>query len=411
MKFYFRFAWRNLWRNKRRTLIATSSIFFAVVMALIMRSMQFGSYEYMIKNTVSLYTGYLQLQGKEYWENRSFDESFEVHNSLLPLLQSQPHIALVNPRLETVALLSHHLETRVSPVVGIDPQQENRMTNLQSRIVKGTYLTDSSQGILMAEGLAERLQVTVGDSVIVFGQGYQGVTAAEQIVVEGIIQYPLPQLNNAMIFLALPKAQILFNAKNRLTSVAMMIDDAKKLYELQSALSHKIDSSLVIMNWEEMTPEIVQAIEMDNAGGILMLLILYVIIGFGVFGTVMMMTIERTREFGLLIALGMKREKLLIVSTIETIFVSMVGAIAGMIGAIPLIAYYHAHPIRLWGEAAEAMLAWGLEPLMPFSNDPMIFVAQTIVVFFLALVMSLYPLFFIRKLRPVSAMQGRGGVR
>lgn len=190
-----------------------------------------------------------------------------------------------------------------------------------------------------------------------------------------------------------------------------MIDDANSVSSVQSDLTKKLDHGLVVMNWEEMTPELVQAIEADNASGMLMLIILYVVIGFGVFGTVMMMTIERTREFGLLIALGMKRSKLLLISTIESIFVSMIGAIAGMIGAFPIIVYFHLNPIRLSGDLAKAMLAWGLEPIMPVMLDASIFVAQTIVVFIVALVTSFYPLLFLRKIKPVSAMQGRGGIK
>ena len=405
------FAWRNLWRNKRRTLLAASSIFFAVMLALFMRSMQLGSYDYMVDTSVSFYTGYLQIQGKGYWDDRSFDESFEPTDSLYAMLKQNSHVTTINPRLESVALISHGVETRIAPVTGISPASEQAMTGLAKRIVKGKYLTDSSQGIIISEGLAERLRADVGDSLIVFGQGYQGVTAADQLVIEGILHFPIPQLNNAMAFIALPKAQALFNTYDRVTSVVLMIDDANRMKQIQSEISTAIDSSLVVMNWEEMTPELVQAIEADSAGGVLMIAILYVVIGFGVFGTVMMMVIERTREFGLLIALGMKRGQLLLVTTLEALFISMIGAIAGMIGAFPIILYFYHNPVHVTGDMAQAYLAYGLEPIVPVSVEPSIFISQTLVVFIIALITSLYPLFFIRKIHPVSAIQGRGGTR
>ena len=404
-------AWRNLWRNKRRTLLAASSIFFAVMLALLMRSMQLGSYDYMVDTSVSFYTGYMQIQGKGYWNDRSFDESFQPSDSLYAMLKKNPHITTINPRLESIALISHGIETRIAPVTGIFPASEQAMTGLAKRIVKGSYLADSSRGIIISEGLAERLRADVGDSLVVFGQGYQGITAADQLVIEGILHFPIPQLNNAMTFIALPKAQQFFNTYKRVTSVVLMIDDANRMKQIQSEISGAIDSSLIVMNWEEMTPELVQAIEADSAGGVLMLAILYVVIGFGVFGTVMMMVIERTREFGLLIALGMKRGRLLLVTTLEALFVSMIGAIAGMIGAFPVIFYFYHHPVYLTGDMAKAYLAYGLEPIVPLSMEPSIFISQTLVVFLIALVTSLYPLFFIRKIHPVSAIQGRGGKR
>lgn len=411
MKYYLLFAWRNLWRNKRRTLLAAASIFFAVLLALIMRSMQLGQYDYMVDTSVSFYTGYLQVQGNGYWEDRSFDESFTPTDSLYAQLRRHPNITIINPRVESIALISLGLETRITPIIGIDPEMENNITGLKKRIIKGRYLTDSSQGIMISEGLADRLRARIGDTLIVFGQGYQGVTAADQLVVEGIILFPIPQLNNAMSFLSLSKAQELFNTTGRITSLVMMVDNANKVKSIQSEISASIDPQLVVMNWEQMSPELVQGIEADNASGVIMLGILYVVIGFGVFGTVMMMTIERTREFGLLIALGMTRKKLLIVTTIETLFVSFLGAILGMIGAFPIILYYSLYPIRLTGEYAQAYLSYGLEPIVPLLLEPSIFWSQTAAVFVLALFASLYPMFFIRKIQPVSAIQGRGGVR
>ncbi len=411
MKYYFLFAWRNLWRNKRRTLLATSSVLFAVFFATAFRSTQYGQHDYMIKSSVSMYTGYLQIQGQGYWDERSFDESFEQSESLSAMLLHNQHITTINPRIESVALVSHGLETRISPVTGIDPESEHAMSGLRKKIVSGTYLTNASQGIMISEGLAERLGVGVGDSVILFGQGYQGVTAAEQLPVEGILRFPIPKMNNASVYISLAKAQSLFNAYKRVTGIALMIDDEHNMPVVQSSLSTSIDKDLVVMSWEEMSPELVQMIQTDVASEIIIMFILYIIIGFGIFGTVMMMTIERTREFGLLISLGMGRARLLLVTTIEALLVSLIGAVAGTLVAFPLVYYFYLNPIPLSGDAAKAMLAYGFEPIIPFSIDVSVFTSQSVAVFIIALAASLYPFFFIRKVRPVSALQGRGGTK
>lgn len=409
MKYYLTFAWRNLWRNKRRTLLATSSVFFAMLLALIFRSLQSGQHDYMIQMSVSMYTGYLQVQGKGFWEERSFDESLEITDSLLTLLKHDPRITTINPRIESVALISHDIETRISPITGIEPAAENTMSGLQKKIVKGSYLTDSSKGILISEGLADRLKVGVGDSIVVVGQGYQGVTAAEQLPIEGILRFPFPKLNNAMIYLSLSKAQSLFNAYGRVTGIALMIDDMKHLDDLQSDLAGALDSNLVVMNWEEMSPEIVQVIEADVASEAIIMSILYLVIGFGVFGTVMMMTIERTREFGLLISLGMKRGRLLIVTTIEALLVSLIGATGGLIAALPLLTYFYYNPIPVTGEMAKVYVMYGFEPNIMLSIDAAVYISQAIAVLIIATVASTYPLLFIRKLHPVAALRGRGG--
>jgi len=411
IKYYFTFAWRNIWRNKKRSILATSSIFFAVFLALAMRSLQFGQYEYMVNFTVSLYTGYLQLQAKGFWDNRSFDESFEFNDTLYNKLKNYPGISNINPRIETAALISHVTETRISPVIGIDPDLEDKMTGLKKRLFKGEYLNENSKGILIAEGLADRLNVDVGDSIVVFGQGFQGVIAAQVFHVQGIIKFPIPKMNNAFVFMTIKNAQELFNLSNRITSIPIMINNPSKLYEFKKELSARIDSNLVVMTWEEMSPEIVQAIEVDNASGFIMLLILYVVIGFGVFGTIVMMTLERTREFGLLISLGMERDKIYLVTTIESILISFFGALLGVIVAFPVLLYFYFNPIPVSGEIADIYLSYGMEPIIPFSIDSNIFISQMLIVFLISLLTSLYPISFIRKIRPVSALQGRGGMK
>jgi ABC-type antimicrobial peptide transport system permease subunit len=159
------------------------------------------------------------------------------------------------------------------------------------------------------------------------------------------------------------------------------------------------------MTWSELMPELVQSIEVDNAGGIIMLGILYVIIGFGIFGTVMMMTAERTREFGILISVGMKKWRLNLVSFFESMFLSFIGVMAGVIVTIPILYYLHRNPILLTGETADMMLKFGLDPIMPFRFAPNIFIDQFLTVLVIAMISALYPLSYIRKLRPVSAMR------
>ena len=155
MKYYLLFAWRNLWRNKRRTVLATASVFFAVLLTVLFSALNFGQDDDTMRMSVSLSTGYLQVQEKGYWDEPSLEKSFEMHDDLLTLLRHHKQITIANPRIESVALVSYGTETRISPVIGIDPETENEMTGLKKRVVKGSYLTDSSRGILIAEGLAD----------------------------------------------------------------------------------------------------------------------------------------------------------------------------------------------------------------------------------------------------------------
>ena len=138
---------------------------------------------------------------------------------------------------------------------------------------------------------------------------------------------------------------------------------------------------------------------------IIMIAILYVIIGFGIFGTVMMMTLERRREFGVLIAVGMKRARLALMTATESLMLSLLGVLAGTMIATPVLIMLYYNPIRLSGEAAEVMLEFGFEPLLPFSLDPAIFLSQTLAVLAIALISTSYPVLVLRRLDPVTAMR------
>lgn len=403
---YIKLAWRNLWRNKKRTLIAAASVLFAVLLALIMRSMQIGYYDYMIDASVRMYTGYIQVHGKNYWEKRSLDESMLIDKKHLSELKSTTGVNLVVPRFETYSLISHGNKTKVVQVTGINPELENQLTNLKKKIVIGNYLSDSSKGIILAQGLAEILKVQVGDSVVIYGQGYRGVTAAAQIPVIGIVKFTLPELNKSFTYLSLSYAQWLFSAPDRLTSLSIMIDNPRNIDVIKTRIKKIFTGNYEVMDWAELSPELVQSIEIDNAGGIIMLAILYIVIAFGIFGTIMMMTAERVKEFGILISIGMKKWKLGVVTFFETVFISLIGLLGGILISVPLLLYLHANPIPLTGEYAEAILAFGFEPILPFSTNPGIFIAQFWTVLAIALVSAIYPIVYIRKLKPVDALRG-----
>ena len=405
MKTYFLLAWRNLWRNKRRTLIASASIFFAVIFALLMRSMQEGSYDYMVDASVSMYTGYIQVHAKDYWDKRSIDKSMELSMTRIDKIDSIKHVTLVTPRLESFSLISYGNVTKVASIVGIHPELENEMTDLKNKLVSGKYLTENSKGVMIAEGLAKLLKIEIGDSVVLYGQGYHGVTAAAQVEIEGIVKFTLPALNKTMVYLSLDYSQWLYAAPNRVTTLSIMIDEAKKINEVHVAVSNLFDEKYEVMMWSELMPELVQSIEVDNAGGIIMLGILYVIIGFGIFGTVMMMTAERTKEFGILISVGMKKWRLSYVSFLESLFLSFIGVLAGIIVSIPILYYLKQNPIPLTGEMADVMLKFGLDPIIPFRFAANIFIDQFLTVLVIAMISALYPLSYIRKLNPVKAMR------
>jgi ABC-type lipoprotein release transport system permease subunit len=403
---YFLLSWRNLWRNRKRTIIAASSVFFAVLLAVVMRSGQNGSYAYMIDSSAKLFTGHLQVQGKGYWDNRSLDRSIILKPDQQKRISETAHVTATTPRLEAFSLVANKTSTRVAQVIGIDPSREDTLTGLKKRLQQGNYLSPGSDGALIAQGLADLLKISVGDDLIIYGQGYHGQIAAARLPVSGIVDLPFPELNNSMVYLTLSKAQDVFSADNRITSLAVMADNIRYIPSIVDHIRNITEDEFAIKTWDEMLPDLVQNIELDNASGIIMLVILYIVISFGVFGTVMMMTSERQKEFGILISVGMKKSRLITVTMVESIFISLLGVVAGILGSIPVILYLHFNPILMTGDAAKAFETIGVEPIMNFSTDPQIFFSQAIVVMIIALATAIYPVLFINRIQPAKAIHG-----
>lgn len=407
MKEYFKIAWRNLWRNKRRTILTILSVFFAVFLALLMRSMQLGSYKLMIETAVKNSTGYIQIHAKGYWDDKTINNTLLNSPGLEEKVSQTENVTQIIPRLESFALASSGEQTKGVALTGTDVIKEAEITGLDKKVIKGRYLEPGDQGVLMAEKVAEYLQLDVNDSVVLLSQGYHGISATGLYPVIGIVRFSTPEMNNNLVYMDLPAAQYFYAADNRITSISVMLDDPENMNETFEEISAIDPEKYEVMTWKEMLVEIVQGIEGDNISGLFMLGILYLVVGFGIFGTVMMMTMERKREFGIMVAVGMRKAKLAFIIFIETVIIGLIGIASGIIGSIPLIAYFRVNPIQLTGEAAQAMLEYNMEPVMPFLMDSGFFINQGITVVIITLLTTIYPLMTIKKLKVVSAIAGK----
>jgi ABC-type lipoprotein release transport system permease subunit len=385
-------AWRNLWRNKRRTLITVASIFFGVLLAVVMSSMQEGSYANMIDNVVKFYSGYIQIHDEEYWENKTLYYSFDTNEDLYKTIESVDKITLINPRLESYALASSTDITQPAMIVGVDPEKEEQLTGLSKWIVDGKFLSADDKGILLSAGLAKNLKVSANDTLALLSQGYYGNTIAQLFPVRGVLDFPSPELNKRFAYLALKNAQEFYGAEGKLTSLVLMVDNYEDVKATMDELKMKIKSPYSAMSWDEMQPELVQVIEGDRAGGLVMKAILYMIIAFGILGTIMMMMAERRKELGVMVAVGMQKYKLAGILFYETMFMGLIGVIAGILVSIPIIIYMLHNPIPLTGDAAIAMKDMGIEPVMMFTAAPKVFVNQIITVLAITFLISFYPL-------------------
>lgn len=356
----------------------------------------------MTENAVGFFTGYAQVQHPEYWGEKILENSLDAEGAITNKLEAHPNVAQVLPRINSFALAAADEKTKGVLITGVDREKEKHVIDLESKISKGEYFFKDNSSVLVSSGLAEYLELGVADTLVLLGSGYQGASAAGKYPVSGLVSFGSPDLNNNMVFMPLALSQQFYGMEGKVTSYVLKFHNERNLTSSVSELS---GDGFRVMHWKEMLPELIQLIEADSAGGLVMLAILYLITGFGMFGTVLMMTNERIYEFGLLLAIGMRRWKLLVVFLIESFLLALLGVIAGVIVSIPILTYFYYNPIHLASDMKDFTEKFDIEPVLNFSLDPSIFLSQALYVFGMALIINAYPIWRILRLKPVEAMR------
>lgn len=405
MKTYLKMAWRNLWRNKLRTLITMSAIALFVMLSAVMTSTQYGSYDSMVNTIVKFNSGYLQVHQEEYWGSRDINNSFVLSDTAVSRYLGSELVTDYSPRLESFALAATDKVSRGIAVVGIAPESENRISSIGDKLDHGDFLAADDDGVLIGDELGRYLGLDVGDTLSLISVGYHGVSAEMNFPVRGVMHFPVPEQNQRILYMSLPAAQEYFSAYGRVTSLVVMVDDHRYVAGARDDIAAALPEGLSVMTWDEMQPEVVQQVESDKAGGMLMKFILYVIIAFGLYATILMMMSERRREFGVMISVGMQRRRLSRVVFLETLFISLVGALAGIFLSALVVEYLYLNPIPLTGEAASAIEEFGIEPKLFFSNHPKIYYFQAMSVGAIALFVGLFPLRWIKKMNVMEALR------
>lgn len=463
-------AWRNLWRNKRRTLITAASVFFAVFFALLMRSLQLGSYDHMFRNVIESYTGYVQIQNEEFKDNPTVDNTFEFSSEIRQILLKDKNVTELIPRFESFALASSGALTKGVLVMGIEPGKEALLSNINERLVSyrlsvkvidslkrsnlpekvksrltlfkdesysseailqmdlgindkeepgampvikriasfsNGYISIGKAEALIGDRLAKYLKLNIGDTLVMIGQGYHGTTAAAKFRIAGIVRLPTPDIDNKIVYLPVDICQSFYNAPGMLTSVALSIKENsdKKIKRMIASLDKEVPPPLRLLGWREMNELLMNQMDADNKSGGIMVGILYMVIAFGIFGTVLMMTIERRREFGVLIALGMQKSKLAIIVSFEMFYIGFLGILSGIIVAAPSIIVGQYNPIRLSGQYAKIYESYGMEPVMPFMPINYYFLWQSVIVAVIIGIAIIYPVRKIYKMKLVNALK------
>jgi len=374
-----------------------------------MLSFQFGSYDTMINTAVKIHTGHVQVQAEGYRDKMDVRLVVPDPGAVDDVIRDIPEIETYTSRANAFSLVSSSDRTYGVLLTGIDPEREAKVSTLKKLVRRGEYLAqEDTDMILVGKLLAENLKVDIGDELVALGQGRDGSVAAAVLKIKGIFSSGEDKFDRNSIQMPLGYFQDVFSmcgAVHEVVALGKSLEDVKKIKNKLGAGVRNIDSdgNLVVLDWMELMPGIVQSIKLDLASGLIMYVILIVVVAFSILNTFLMAIFERTREFGVLMAIGMTPGRLMRSLFLESVTITFIGIILGIISGGMITWYFQMHGILISG-ASELLSQYGLpERMYPQLSVLSVSVGAGIVLI-ITILTAIYPVLKVRRLRPVEAM-------
>ena len=409
MKMIFAIAWRNLWRNKRRSILSILAVAFAVTIMLFMMAWQQGSYKDMIQNAVQVHTGYLQLQQMGYMKNKDMDKALRSVDGAKKLIARTEHVLAQAPRINAPVLASFAQRTSGVMMFGIDPAKEAQVSTIGKVVKEGAYLAaDDRQGALVGKILAKNLHIGLGDKIAFLGQGADGSMAAGLLTVRGLFSTGSPELDRSTMFAHIDTIDEAFAMYGGVHEIAVVIDDLKNLDKVVDNLAAGIETDklegAVALSWDKVLPGVKQGIDADWQTAQVTYFILMMVVGFGIMNTFLMSFLERTREFGVLMSIGMRQWQIARLVFLEAMALTGFGIAVGLICGSAVTLFFQWYGITIPG-TEEMMAEYGMSATQYPALAFWLMRRVSLQIAGIAAVVALYPAIKVLFLRPVQALR------
>jgi ABC-type lipoprotein release transport system permease subunit len=328
-------AFRNLTRNMRRSIITLAAIAVGLMVLILGLTLRTGQYEQMINSGVSQLAGHVVIQHPRFQEEKEPEFLLKNHSELQKQMQDKFPDAQITSRLFLSGLINSTTSPTFAGITAVDPQSEGEVSDFTEKLIKGQWLDDDIKGILIGKNMAETLNVDLGDKLVFTGQ-YDGEMNSQLFRVKGIFKVGAVEIDSFVAFVHYKAAQKLIQQKDVIHQVAVHLPESKKTMEAKSTTINVLDEQistkkLDVLSWEEALPDIVNMIKVDKVSNELINIVLLIIVSMGILNTMLMSVLERFREMGVLLAVGMRPQKLAIMVLCEGLILGVLGAFLGLI--------------------------------------------------------------------------------
>ncbi len=397
-------AWRNIWRNRRRSMIVLISVIVGVAAMMFTDGLSVGMIHQMLDNRIGSHTSHIQIHAKGFNDNRVIGKNIEKTRIVEHAIEQTPDIRHWSRRVVTYGLLSSALSSSGGLIIGVEPEREPNITSIRESIVEGEYLSGAPHEVVIGRKLAEKLQVGIGGKVVGMASALSGDVGSDLFRVVGIYETVSSEFDKTHMFTTLDNAQSMLELDDRVLEYAIIVDDINRVEEAAAQLRRNLSADYEVLSYIDLLPLLVAQMEMYDE----MMYIVYIIIGlamiFGIVNTMLMSVFERIREFGVLMAIGMKNAYVFRMVMIEAFILGVIGTAVGLgLGALFILATGSVG-IDL-SMFAESLTAFGAGAIIYPKLTMTTVVNVVIIIPLTALVGALYPAVKATRLQPVTAIR------
>jgi putative ABC transport system permease protein len=397
-------AWRNILRNRRRSLILIISIAIGVIAMVLTDAVSIGMMQQMLTNQIGADAGYIQIHKKGYQSDPALKNSISDTAAISAAVATLNTPCKISERLRTFGLVSSAYNSSGVSIVGIVPQEEVQVTTVHQYIVKGTYLSGNPGDIIISTATAEKLRVALGDKVVIMASRLDGSVGSEACRVVGLFETFDSGFDQTHVYIPLQTAQQMLGAPGRMSELVVNPVDTKETEAVANRLADGLPSGFEVLTYKQMLPLLVMQIQLYDQTIYFFYLIIAIALIFGIVNTMLMAVMERTHEFGVDMAIGMAHRRIFTMILTEAFYLGMIGTIAGLM--ISLAIYIPlAHSGWNLAMFSDSLKSVGVgTTIYPVLNASSI-INTTVIIPLSAVVGAIYPAFRAVKLQPVEAIR------
>lgn len=397
-------AWRNVQRNRRRTIITASAIVVGCTMMIVVNGIITGLLDRTISNSVELETGHIKVYPQGYYEKSDLlptNLHITDYTYVINLINTIKGVVDESPRIKAGGILQTGDDSTRVIINGITAH-DLEIRNLEKRIQKGEFFTQNYDSVMVGRLLAERLTIQIGSEVFLNSVASDGTPVSAQFIVTSIFETGFSSYDSTMVFIDLSKAQTLLKMGNKdVIEIVVMVDHPERINEVTSLISSTLENNYEVFHWEELSPELAQFAEMERSMSFLFLSIVIIVAVIGILNTMLMAVYERVKEVGVMAAFGYKRLNIVSLFVMEGVFIGVIGALVGCVIGVVVVYYFSGAGMNFAGADVVEFMEPVIYPRLSVTDVvfPFVFAVG------IALLAALYPAYKASSMEPAEALR------